>query len=484
MRPPRLLPLALAVLLFGSAGSASATLGLEQIRYALQHNPAAPVEADLRRLAARGDAGARRLLADVLAEQPAGRPEAIALYQQAFADGQGDISALGGLARLLERSPHLQRRQLAYVRQALGRFVPARDLASLATALDVFVTYPQLFDADSAMTLIALHQRSCLWRCATPFYRGVLAERQGDHAAALAWYAQAIRFEPRAVERYYLLLGEDRDRRFAAFARTLEAEAAALPLPVIHRIGSQLDSLANREAVALRYPLPPDRRLAVELSEEEVGFHRQQIERVSAEIDAEVAGLRQQTRFWLDVGVERGWLPALVSRLNFMTSTPNEHSPADAFALLERIAALDPEQARSLRAGLHLVTAWPTLAPHTSAQLIEEMAAAGHPGAVLQRANLYSHGGLGEPDQFKALEIYQALARDGSATAFYRMAGILSGGRAICRDPVRAYAYARTALALGDSRARTLSASLARQLPAEQIAAARRLERDLLEQLP
>lgn len=471
--------------LLGISFSATAVAGqsLEQIRYALFKDPAAPVEDDLRQLAER-DRTAQHLLGNVLASDPARIREAAQEYQAAFDDGRGDIAALGSLARLLDRTPRLRLELVDYMRGALQRFSHDRDVRSLNTSLEVFVTYPELFSITQVNDLIALYDRSCLLQCSSDLYRAVLAERQQHLDEARTWYEHAIMTDVRAVDRYYQLLGEQRDPLFAAFARSRISETNRMPVEVVHRIGTQLDSISAERSVGLRYPLPPSQAELDRLPEAQRTARREQIDQVRTQIESESKTLRGDALLWLDNAVNRGWVPAMVAKVNFMTSSPTENSAEDTAALIDRIAQTEPTRAKALRVSLYLVTSWTTLDPYKAQALIKELATSRYRDAELLQGDLYSHGGLDEPDQYKALAIYQRIAAGGSSTAYYRMASVYASARAICYEPVKAYAYARVAVDYGDSRARSLVLELQRTLTPGELDKAQLMHATLLKDAP
>lgn len=482
--PPYATLLSAALLGISLSTPAAAGQSLEQIRYALFKDPAAPVEADLRVLAERDDRAAQHLLGNVLAADPARTREAVQLYQAAFDDGRGDIAALGSLARLLDRTPRVRQEQAAYVRDALQRFAHERDLRSLNTSLEVFVSYPALFTVAQVSTLIDLYDRSCLVQCSSDLYRAVLAEQQGHLDEARTWYERAMMSDVRAVDRYYQLLGEQQDLLFAAFARSRIGDANRMPVEVVHRIGTQLDSISTERSVGLRYPLAPSRAELDRLPEAQRTARREQIDQARTQLENEAKTLRGEALAWIDNAVNRGWVPAMVAKVNFMTSTPTENTAEDTAALIERIAESEPTRAKALRVSLHLVTSWTTLDPYKAQALIEELGAAQYRDAGLLQGDLYSHGGLDEPDQQKALAIYQGIAAGGSSTAYYRMASVYASARAICYEPVKAYAYARMAVDFGDSRARYLMRELQRTLSPQQLEEAQLVHATLLKDAP
>lgn len=462
----------LALVLLGALpGSAAlAEQSLEQIRYALFRDPAAPVEADLRLLAAKGDRASQHLLGNVLASNQSKVNEAVAFYKLAFDDGRGEIPALSSMARLMDRNPRLRLENLEYFRGAIRTYPQERDVRNLATTLEVFVSYPEFFSPADVTRMIDLYERSCLLDCRGPFYRAVLAQRDGQLEQAKRLYEQAMMFDVRAVERYYDLLGEQRDPLFAAFAQTLVEKINSMPVEIVHSIGAQLDGLSNTRTVGLRYPLAHSREDLRKLPQAEADALKAADDETKTRIENESKGLRAQAAVWIDNAVERGFVPAMVAKVNTMTSVPAEHSSDAAMALIDRIEQSEPTRAKALRVSVLLINTWPSLDPVKAHGLIEELTDAGYPDGPMLLGDLYSHGGLDEPDQYKALDIYQGLAAKGSPGAYYRIASVYASSRGICYDPVNAYAYAKTAVEYGDSRARTLLLELERRLPRDTIA--------------
>ncbi|MCE1118135.1 MULTISPECIES: sel1 repeat family protein [Pseudomonas] len=473
---PRLL---LAGLGLAWLGAASAGQSLEQVRYALYKDPSADVTADLRALAARGDLASKQLLGDVLAGNDAGnRQEIIRLYQEAFADGQGQVPALASLARLLDRTPNLQRSQQDWMRQALTRYPNDLDPRSTSTSLEVFLVYPQLFPGERAAQLLGLYEQSCLLNCRPELYRAVVAERQGDLAAAERWYQQAARIDPRAIDRYYRFLGERQDPAFLAFARSLEPQMASLPVEVVQRIGALLDNIHGVQRAEL--DAEREQRLGTAMGPKVEPTPEQQA-RDKANDQVRAAGIAEVQR-WMDNAVARGYLPALISKANFMISNPTEHNAEEVQALIGQVRAKDPTRAKALDAALYMVNNWLTLDPQKAQVLIDELIAVNYRDARLLQGDLYSKGGLDQPDQERALAVWHAQAEQGSTAAWYRMATVYSRGRAICHDPVKAYTYARIALDLGETRARGLLRRLDKTLPKDEIERALAARNDLLKE--
>lgn len=462
--PPRLL---LAGLVLACASTASAGQSLEQIRYALYKDPSAEVTADLRELAARGDLASTLLLGDVLAgREDASRAEVVALYQKAFADGHGMVPALASLARLIDRTPSLRETQRPWMAQALTRYPANLDPRNTSTTLEVFLTYPELVDTAQAAQLLGLYEQACLLNCLPALYHAVLAERQGDRASAERWYRQAVRVDVRAVDRYYAFLGEQQDRLFPPFADQLEPEREQLPVEIIHRVAALLDSITSvqrAEQEADRYE-----NQASAPGIEKLPPTPEQLAREKAQDDAlNLATARVQR--WRDVAVARGFVPAMVSKANYMISNPTEHNAEETQALIDQVREREPTRAKALQAQFYMVNNWLTMDPDKARALIDELRASGYPGAGLLLAEYYSKGVEDQPDQEKALRLFQAEADKGNTAAWYRMATLHAYGRALCHDPVKAYTYARVALDLGERGARSLIKRLEKTLPKDDI---------------
>jgi len=460
--PSRLL---LAGLALACAGAASAGQSLEQIRYALYKDPSAEVSADLRQLAARGDLASTLLLGDVLAgRDDASRTQVFALYRQAFADGHGLVPALASMARLIDRTPSLREAQRPWVAQALTRYPANLDPRNTSTTLEVFLVYPELVDVPQAAQLLALYERACLLNCRPELYRAVLAERQGDRAGAERWYRQAVRVDVRAIDRYYAFLGEQQDRLFPAFADQLEPERTQLPVDIVHRIAALLDSITSVQ----RAEQEADRYESQAGVGEKLPPTPAQLAREKAQADALDQATAQVQR-WRDAAVARGFVPAMVSKANYMMSNPTEHNAEETQVLIDQVREREPTRAKALQAQFYMVNNWLTLDPDKARALIDALRASGYPGAGLLLAEYYSKGVADQPDQEKALALFQAEAEQGSTAAWYRMATLHAYGRALCHDPVKAYTYARVALDLGERGARSLLKRLERTLPKDDI---------------
>lgn len=458
-----------------ATGPVMADLGLPQVRHALFLDTRAPVEADLRRLAERGDRPSMHLLGNLIASNPRKTEEAIELYRRAFADGRGEIRALTSLSRLLDRQPRLRASNEAAVRDALKRFPLERDPYTLEAALETFLVYPQLFGQAQIEHLLGLYQRSCIELCGSELYRAVFAQHRGDREEAIRWYELAVRRDPRAIERYYDFLGEQRDPLFRAFAGRLEAERAQLPAEILHPLGSLLETIAVNEHETAILPFQ-QLRLERYLSDEEV--------RQEQALEESFRTARQYAQSWIEAAIALDYAPAMVARLNYMLSWSNEHNDGEAMALIARLEPLDPDRAKASLAQTRLVNTWSTLDPYSAHELIQELIASGYEDGEMLLASLYSRGSLDQPDQGRALQILRRLAEQGSLTAYYRIALIHSEGRGLCREPATAYAYATIAHEGGDRRAAGLLRTLDSFITAEQREESRRIHQQLTARTP
>ncbi|NVZ69126.1 tetratricopeptide repeat protein [Pseudomonas costantinii] len=451
---------------------------LEQVRYALYKDPNANVVADLRELSARGDRASKQLLGDVLSNSDTvNLDEVLGLYKDAFADGAGEIPALASLVRLLDRNPRLRDQQHGYVTRALTLYPHALDPRTISTTLEVFLVYPRDFNVADARQLLSLYQQSCLLNCHSELYQAVLAEREGNRGLADRHYQAAVKVDVRAVDRYYRFLGEQQDSLFQRFAATLEPQRASLPVEIVHRIGALLDSINSLQRIDDE--ADKDERLASGMGPKPVKAPPTP-EQIAA--DKAKAAAIARVQGWFDNAAERGYVPALVSKVNFMVSNPTEHNAEETQALINRVQALDPTRAKALQASFYMVTNWLTLDPQKAQVLINELIAARYRDAQLLLGELYSKGGLDQPDQEKALQIYQEQARLGSTAAYYRIATLYFRARALCNDPVKAYAYAQVALDLGENRARGLLKRLDRVMKKDDIDRAQLARADLMKE--
>ncbi|MDX5299967.1 MAG: PHB depolymerase family esterase, partial [Gammaproteobacteria bacterium] len=145
-----------------------ATDSLRQIEYRLHKDPGAPVEPALRDLVQRpGQYVAMRLLADVLAGsgQSDKIREAMRWYQQAFAQGRGEVNALLSLVRMVAKHGADRAQHEAFFADAVARFSPQRDFGSLRTALEIFFVYPTLYSVRQVEDMLALYAQSCISDC-------------------------------------------------------------------------------------------------------------------------------------------------------------------------------------------------------------------------------------------------------------------------------------------------------------------------------
>nr|WP_298145985.1 sel1 repeat family protein [uncultured Pseudomonas sp.] len=441
MYPPKSLRMLLCTCALVSLLTTTAQAeSLAQIRYRLFQDPAAEVEPQLRELASRGDHAAQLLLANHLSGSSSAQRvgEAIELYQRAFDQGHGELAALGRLASVVANNNHYRRRTQAFFQDAVQRYPQLRDFDSLSTTLEVFLVYPEDFQPAQVAELIELYRRACVKDCISLTYRGALAEKQGQPSKAEGYYRRAMLEDPRAVDRYYQILGERQDEVFQAYAKSLSERMDELPLGVVQGIGSLLSGIAGEKE-------------------------------------------NNGALTWLNYAVEHGSVAAMQSKASYMMALATEYDPTDVFALLDRIEAQQPQQGRALRASAYLVRAWQsTLDPYKAYELIRGLLDEGYQNAYLNLGELYSMGGLDEVDQLQAIQAYQQLTEQGVASAFYRIARIYNRGKGICHDKAKAYAYARIAVDYGELGARQLLGELETEISPQELAEAQHAREDIL----
>lgn len=443
----KLSSLGFITLLALAANAAAGERGLSQIRHALFLDRNAPVEADLRVLAERGDRPSMHQLANVIANNPKKTDEAIELYKQSFAEGRGEIRALTALIRLLDRQPQRQAANHAYIKKALQQFPLERDPYTLEAALEAFVVFPKHFPLEQVEQLIKLYDRSCLELCSSDLYRAVHADSSGQREQAIHWYERAVRATPRAVERYYRFLGEDRDALFQDFASRLAPARDELLAEVNFAIGDLLSRIARDE-----FNESQAQFLAARLQRELTEAEQEQQEAHKKRFD----GFNDQAQLWILAAVEQDFAPALSARINYFLSRSTDYTPADVQPLIERLNTLDPARAKTAQAQLKMVVTWSSLDPEGAHQLIKELIAEGADNGQIMLARLYSAGLLDQPNQARALDILHKLTEQGSIIAHYQIALLYNEGRGLCRDPAIAYAHARVALEAGDQRAKSV----------------------------
>src|SRR5690606_5243100 len=349
--------------------------------------------------AERGDLESKRLLADVLSGSGVGAKmaEAVQLYKEAFANGRGDVLALAGLARPLERKRRLRGQQRECCRDALGRHQQGYDVRSVTTTLEVSLAYPEFFREGEIERLITLYQRSCLYECYPDIYRASIAEHRGDLAAAEALYIKAMRDDPRAVERYYEMLGDDRDQRFTAFAESQMGNMDDFHPESAQRIGSTLNGMWIEEV--------PETEEELDLEGHDIAEEGGAPPKRSEQLGPPRVKRQENPNVvaWLDNAIARGPVSALIAQVNYMSRQSQSYSAETAFELIQKVEQSPPLQGKSLRASILMVPGWRTLDPLESQRLSQELIDAGYDRAWLTMGDLYSRGGLDEADQQKSL---------------------------------------------------------------------------------
>lgn len=432
--------LALGLILATPAFAAPFT-GLPQVRYQLHLDPEASVIGDLRTFAERGDRPSMRLLASLLVAQGrlATMHEAIDWYWRAFDRGYGKPLALAGMSEIADRVPLFRERIRQHLVQGLARFEPTESFENLNSTLDVFLVYPDLVAQSRIDEWIGMYEHACVMQCRSTTYRARLFEVQGQRQAAEQAYRQAILEDARAIALYSRMLGDDSHNGLLSLARDHQDRLEQLPIDVIEMM-----------AIALtRTPQAHDNAI-----------------------------LR-----WLDQAVAYGSLDAEIARVRYQMTFPEVFDHAAVFGAIEHIRQRDAVEAEFLHVEALLVYPWPTLAPHEALAELNALAQRHPVRTQLALAQLYSRGGLDEPDHNAALRLYQPLLSQHNVVAYYRVAALYAGSPAMCPDPVKGYGYAHLAELLGSGQARSLRQRLTEQLDPHQLQQADALARYLRAQV-
>lgn len=458
---------------------------LDQVQYLLYKEPSASVEKDLRELSKRGDLAAKAALADLLSLGPAASAkEALVLYQEAFANGRGQVTALGGLARLLKRHPRMRAAHANYMRQAVKMYPHKQSPRSVNTTLEVFLVYPEFFTTHEINQLIDMYQNSCIVFCRPQLYKAMLAEQNGDLETADRMYREAIWLDTRAVTLYYDFMGEAQDDLFPVFARKIVDYRDRLPVETVHNVATLLDTIYSTHAGLIAIS-NRQRYAAIDLMPEgaakEEALDALEADKLKQKKQENEANI--EVRGWLDNAVERGWGPAMVTKVNYMATWSKEYTGEEAASLIERIGATDPQQAKALYAHIYQVADWGlTLAPYKSYALIQELIADNYRNGQQMLAHLYSRGGLDESDQEKALEILYQQAHTGAPSAFIYISNIYYNGNSFCQNIVDAYAYANAAKLLGEFRSRGMLKRFTKEMTEDQLRQAFQRSQEIIEE--
>lgn len=474
-------------LLAGTLADSVEARSFEQLSYELHVDPHVDVRPDLERLVALGDARAQRLLGDIIAERdPGAALRVIELYRQSFAEGQGQISALAAMVRYIGQRPRLKDGYEVEVAQSLTMFPHERDPVTVLTALEVFSIYPGMFDEARIERLITLYERACIERCTPALYQAALAKKRGNMELAETLYRQAAMQDVRAFLPLHQIFGSRAPDMMRVFAREASLRIDEIPVDVVHRFGLELTNIRNalasewiyqRQTVIGEVEIPDEEQIAA--AEE---AQRQQ--------DAMIDEIDRELLMWLDNAVGRGFTPAMSTKASFMMAANNRFG-SDAveplLQLLENTEAsrsglphgsylerVPPHRIKALWARFYM-TSWLTMNPSSAHQLILELIEDGHDDARLMEGDLYSRGLLDEPDQARALQIYQTMADRSWASAHLRIARLNAYGRAMRGDLVLAYSHALTAMELGDLRAEGLVKFLEQSLSLGQLGSGREM---------
>src|SRR5690606_39288339 len=131
----------------------------------------------------------------------------------------------------------------------------------------------------------------------------------------------------------------------------------------VHRAEQEADRDARQaNPPAAEQPAPTPRQLALE----------------QAQADA-LAQATAQVQRWRDAAMARGFVPAMVSKANYMISNPTEHNAEQTQALIDQVRQREPTRAKALQASFYMVNNWLTLDPDKARALIDELQESGYP---------------------------------------------------------------------------------------------------------
>jgi alginate biosynthesis protein AlgK len=454
---------------FISCPSSWAVKSIEQIKLELDKNPYSTVEQDLHRLSRNGHHEAQLILGKKITTGGTQRTiEALELLKLSYANGHGEVTALAAMAEIISNNTYVHKEYQEYIKKSLARLKPEKNLSTLTTSLEVFLTYPALFNLDRIHELIDLYKKSCLNQCRPQLYQAVLAEQEGNITAADQFYREAVWLDLRAITLYFVFLGSKRDTEFPKFTKTLEPYRKQMSAATAHRIATLLDTIygtsENLQRMEITLAYHANRKVTGENKEFEKNL-------IDTRREAAISDLRNkdsEVNRWLDAAIDKNWTPAMTRKVINISTWSLELSPQEAFALVERVEKLEPLEGKALRAGALMITNWPTTNPFLAFELLNELITAGYEPAHLILGDFYARIGQEEADTARALQIFEDQAKLYNPAAFYRIASLLSQGRSICHDLALATAYAKLAKLMGDLRADGLIHRLNLQLDENQ----------------
>jgi hypothetical protein len=120
----------------------------------------------------------------------------------------------------------------------------------------------------------------------------------------------------------------------------------------------------------------------------------------------------------------------------------------------------------------------------TAIGILKTIAEQGNPGAQATLALVYDMGHGVEQSSTEAVKWYRLAAAQGEKSALYNLAGMYDGGQGVTQDNVRAYMWYDLSVAAGNASAVPDRDELGKKMSKQQIAEAKKMEADCLQNKP
>ena len=334
--------------------------------------------------------------------------KAISWYKKAFANGRGEITALSSLVKLNTSANRNRDTLEPWVTKAIKKYDHYKNLANVETTLEVFYHYPNLFSKKEFFKLNTIHKRSCIDDCLFNLYLSRYEEYYGDKNKALPLYKHAFQQSPRAIERYYFLLGENRKKIFRENSPILETEIQQLPDKSISKIGNLL--IASSEVVDNKTQFNKD------------------------------------VNVWLDNAIKQNNESAYKAKIQYTLEYPEFYNIKEFNKLIDEYSKISPLWADYYKALGYLTLEWRNIKPQAAKEILTSLLKKNFWSAYLGLAKMKSMGVEGETDQLASIVMYEKAAKKGIIQADYKMATLYSNSKGMCRDYTKAYAHNEIAL--------------------------------------
>ncbi|WP_041523928.1 SEL1-like repeat protein [Gilvimarinus agarilyticus] len=433
-----------AILLFLSMSSNANVAyqqGVENVLYQLYLDPDAEVDDELELLAQRGSRSAALLLAQRWSRSSnfSQLADSVKWYVKAFDAGRGDVAALAGLAQVGNQVPYFHDRVGHILRAAQAQYAVDLSPQTVRSTLDIYLMYPELFSSSDVDRLLSLHRRGCVENCFYATYEAQQLLLAGKQSDAVSLFESAMESDPRVVALLASMWGESgRDKLVELAEKNVE----------------RIDDYSPDSVEAL----------ALEVS--------------SSSTDKDAVILR-----WVDAAIDTGSHYSLMAKAEYMMERPQTYDYPPALEIIEKVQLESESDALYLASQAHLIYQWRILNPARAEQELDLLAATKPVQAQFAKAQLYSMGGLDEPNPDRAIAIYQQLITQRNIQAFYRLATLYNGAPAVVRDKAQAFGYASVASELGDKQASYMVQRLNQELTGIERAEAVQLRNRLMAEM-